>query len=68
MNTYDLARDLLIQEEEFWDDEDLEEFYDGWPEWATRESIKCTQCGSTAWSHVEFIEPEADKYIKHSEL
>jgi predicted metal-dependent hydrolase len=60
-----LSEQLLIKEEDVWTDEELEEFYEGWSEWATRESIKCTQCKETSWSNVEFIEPEANRYVKH---
>jgi len=45
---------LFIREEEWWSDEELDEFYEGWPEWANRSSVHCPSCDAVAWKGPAF--------------
>jgi len=56
-----MAPDLVVDEQDWWTDEDIENFYSGWPEWANRYAIKCPQCGETKWGPVEFVIEEEEE-------
>jgi len=54
VNIYDPHHSLLLLEEDFWTDAQVEEFFEGWVEFANRLKLKCIYCGSDRWSHVDF--------------
>jgi len=61
-------RGYFLQEEDFWTDEELEEFYEGWGVWANRSAVHCPKCGSVNWKDVQFVSEQEEKEIeKHKE-
>ncbi len=42
----------------------MEEFFEGWAEWANRYAIHCVDCGSTHWKGVEFVSENEEKKIE----
>lgn len=55
---------LVIEEEDWWTDIDVENFYLGWPEWANRYGVKCPACESTNWVGVDFVSTEVEKELE----
>jgi len=60
--------DLTVEEEEWWNDLDVENFYLGWPEWANRYAVKCPQCGATDWVGVDFVSAEEEHKLEEQAL
>jgi len=60
--------DLTLEEEEWWNDLDVENFYLGWPEWANRYAVKCPQCGATDWVGVDFVSAEEEHKLEEQAL
>jgi len=63
-----ITPDLVVDEQDWWTDEDLENFYSGWPEWANRMAIKCPHCEATKWGPVEFVTQEEEEAHLKEEL
>jgi len=57
-------RGYMIKEEDWWTDEELEEFYEGWGVWANRSAIHCVQCEAEAWRNVEFVSEEEERILE----
>jgi hypothetical protein len=51
LDIFDSEHNLLIIEENFWTDHDLEEFYEGWDVWAKRMGLKC-EGGASDWHEI----------------
>jgi hypothetical protein len=60
--------DLAVDEEEWWTDLDVENFYLGWPEWANRYAVKCPQCEATNWVAVDFVSAEEEHKLEEQAL
>lgn len=56
--------DLVVSEEDWWNDIDVENFYLGWPEWANRYAVQCPQCQATNWVEVDFVSSEEEKQLE----
>jgi len=54
LNTYDPQHQLNLIEENFWSDAEVEEFWQGWAEYANHMKLHCTECGGNEWSGVAF--------------
>jgi len=64
LQLFDREGAYLIQIEDWWSDQEVEEFFEGWAEWANRYAIHCVDCGSTRWDNVEFVSEEQEKTIE----
>ena len=58
LNTYDPQHALLLIEEDFWTDAEVEEFWSGWVEYSNRMKLRCP-CGAARWENVEFTIDDA---------
>jgi uncharacterized protein YoxC len=58
--------DIVIDEEEWWTDVDVENFYLGWPEWANRYAVKCPQCEATNWVGPDFVSTEVEHKLEEA--
>jgi len=61
LHMYDPHHTLLLVEEDFWTDKEVEEFWSGWIEYANRLKLKCNECGTHKWESVEFAIDEENK-------
>lgn len=64
LKLFDREGSYLIQIEDWWTDVEVEEFFEGWAEWANRYAIHCVDCGSPKWSNVEYVTEEEEKKIE----
>jgi len=60
-------RGYLIKEENWWTDDDIEEFYGGWPVWANRSAVHCPKCDAVKWKSVEFVSDDEEKRLEDLE-
>jgi len=51
---YDPQHSLNLVEENFWSDKEVEEFWEGWVEYANHMKLHCLNCGASQWTGVEF--------------
>jgi len=62
------SRGYMIKEEDWWTDQELEEFYEGWGEWANRSAVHCEACEAVAWRNVEFVSEAEEKKLEKERI
>jgi len=61
-------RGYFLKVEDWWTDEEVEEFYEGWGVWANRSAIHCPNCDAVKWENVHFVSEEEEKRLEKEEL
>jgi len=59
---------VVLDEEDWWTDTELENFYLGWPEWANCYGVKCPVCKSTNWKEVDYVSWEEEHVLEDQAL